>query len=165
MFSYSQQGGGVSANQTVVCDADTMSELAVLACLQGMLGPEFAQLHLVRPHKYSICIQGFLTRIEVRSRCCIPVGSLELSSAPQDKYPLAVLLSALCIGIRNCPIRIVIRCRMGRIRQYILEMCHSPVYLLENKCPMPHLSRLFCCCLYGVSGFRSAPISASVMLS
>lgn len=55
----------MSANHTVVCDADTMSELAVLACLQGSLGPEFAQIHLVRPHKYAICIQGFLTRIEV----------------------------------------------------------------------------------------------------
>lgn len=32
---------------------------------QRCLGSEFAQIHLVRPHKYSICIQGHLTRIEV----------------------------------------------------------------------------------------------------
>lgn len=32
--------------------------------MQGTLGPEFAQIHLVRPHKYSICMQGHLTRLE-----------------------------------------------------------------------------------------------------
>lgn len=69
----------MSANQAVVCDPDTMSELAVLACLQGTLGPQFAQLHLVRPHKYSICIQGFLTRIEVQFHCCVAVDSVVLS--------------------------------------------------------------------------------------
>lgn len=27
------------------------------------MGPEFAQIHLVRPHKYSICVQGHLIRM------------------------------------------------------------------------------------------------------
>lgn len=27
------------------------------------MGPEFAQIHLVRPHKYSICLQGHLIRM------------------------------------------------------------------------------------------------------
>ncbi|CAN0485307.1 unnamed protein product, partial [Ectocarpus sp. 12 AP-2014] len=30
---------------------------------QGSMGPEFAQIHLVRPHKYSICLQGHLIRM------------------------------------------------------------------------------------------------------
>ncbi|CAM9820249.1 unnamed protein product [Ectocarpus sp. 4 AP-2014] len=63
LFSYSQLGAVSARPNAVVCDPDTMSELAILACLQGSMGPEFAQIHLVRPHQYSICLQGHLIRM------------------------------------------------------------------------------------------------------
>ncbi|CAN0264400.1 unnamed protein product [Scytosiphon promiscuus] len=72
LFSYSQLGGVSARPNAVVCDPDSMSELAILACLQGSLGPEFAQIHLVRPHKYSICVQGHLMRVHTTGLLTTP---------------------------------------------------------------------------------------------
>lgn len=76
---------------------------------KGSLGPEFAQIHLVRPHKYSICVQGHLVRQH----------SAGLMTTPERHW------YAVANGIlyEYSPRKVRVRCfRLYRVRVLVMEL-------------------------------------------